>query len=238
MPRDQHDGARRRRARQPAPRRAGRHRGRRDGARRIGAATTLAAARRRRAARVPAPVVESIASPTIRNLATVGGNLFVAQPYGDLAVALLALDAEVEVAGPGGAATPASATCSTTAVRPRESRDRGRASPCPPTAVLLHQGDAPPAELGVDRHGRRRRSVDGGTVAPRASRSAAPGAGPVRARAGRGRAGGPAARPRARRGRRRAPRSSDAEPFSDAYASAWYRARVLPVHVRRALIGE
>ena len=30
----------------------------------------------------------------------------------------------------------------------------------------------------------------------------------------------------------------DAEPFSDAYASAWYRARVLPVHVRRALIGE
>ena len=25
---------------------------------------------------------------------------------------------------------------------------------------------------------------------------------------------------------------------TDAYASAWYRARVLPVHVRRALIGE
>ena len=39
------------------------------------------------------PVVESIASPTIRNLATVGGNLFVEQPYGDFAVALLALDA-------------------------------------------------------------------------------------------------------------------------------------------------
>jgi carbon-monoxide dehydrogenase medium subunit len=30
----------------------------------------------------------------------------------------------------------------------------------------------------------------------------------------------------------------DAEPFTDAYASAWYRARVLPVHVRRALVGE
>jgi CO/xanthine dehydrogenase FAD-binding subunit len=30
----------------------------------------------------------------------------------------------------------------------------------------------------------------------------------------------------------------DAEPFTDAYASAWYRRRVLPVHVRRALIGE
>ena len=30
----------------------------------------------------------------------------------------------------------------------------------------------------------------------------------------------------------------DAEPFDDAYASAWYRRRVLPVHVRRALVGE
>jgi CO/xanthine dehydrogenase FAD-binding subunit len=30
----------------------------------------------------------------------------------------------------------------------------------------------------------------------------------------------------------------DAEPFTDTYASAWYRARVLPVHIRRALIGE
>ncbi|MDQ3790389.1 MAG: xanthine dehydrogenase family protein subunit M, partial [Actinomycetota bacterium] len=27
-------------------------------------------------------------------------------------------------------------------------------------------------------------------------------------------------------------------PFDDAYASAWYRARVLPVHVRRALLEE
>ena len=31
--------------------------------------------------------------------------------------------------------------------------------------------------------------------------------------------------------------AGDTDPFSDAYASAWYRARVLPVHIRRALIG-
>ncbi len=31
---------------------------------------------------------------------------------------------------------------------------------------------------------------------------------------------------------------ADAEPFNDAYASAWYRERVLPVHIRRALLGE
>ena len=30
----------------------------------------------------------------------------------------------------------------------------------------------------------------------------------------------------------------DAQPFDDAYASAWYRGRVLPVHIRRALLGE
>ena len=29
----------------------------------------------------------------------------------------------------------------------------------------------------------------------------------------------------------------DAAPFTDAYASAWYRARVLPVHIRRAILG-
>ena len=30
----------------------------------------------------------------------------------------------------------------------------------------------------------------------------------------------------------------DASPFDDAYASAWYRRRVLPVHIRRALLGD
>src|SRR4051794_40079997 len=65
---------------------------------RIGATTTLAEVGRR----VPflRSAIESIASPSIRNLATVGGNLFVPQPHGDLAVCLLALDAQVEKQGP------------------------------------------------------------------------------------------------------------------------------------------
>src|SRR5687768_5746118 len=71
----------------------------------VGAATTLARVGADERLAFLAPAVESIASPTIRNLATVGGNLFVAQPYGDLAVALLALDAEVDLAGPGGSGT-------------------------------------------------------------------------------------------------------------------------------------
>jgi CO/xanthine dehydrogenase FAD-binding subunit len=30
---------------------------------------------------------------------------------------------------------------------------------------------------------------------------------------------------------------ADIAPADDAYASAWYRTRVLPVHLRRALLG-
>ena len=88
-------------------------------------------------------------------------------------------------------------------------------------ALVLHQGDAAQAELGVDRHGGVRWRAD---------------------------------RPRRRRAASRCARyaaeealaSGDidaaaqlaveaADPFDDAFASAWYRRRVLPVHVRRAL---
>src|SRR5438045_8069445 len=43
----------------------------------------------------------SIGGPAVRNMGTVGGNLFAPNPYGDLAVALLALDAVVSVQGGG-----------------------------------------------------------------------------------------------------------------------------------------
>src|SRR3954453_19176768 len=45
------------------------------------------------------PAARSIGGPAIRNMATVGGNLFAPSPYGDFAVALLALDATVETDG-------------------------------------------------------------------------------------------------------------------------------------------
>jgi carbon-monoxide dehydrogenase medium subunit len=68
---------------------------------RIGAATTLAQVGRE--VDFLHAAIESIASPTIRNLATVGGNLFARQPHGDLAVCLLALDAKVSIVDAGGA---------------------------------------------------------------------------------------------------------------------------------------
>ena len=46
----------------------------------------------------------SSADPAVRAMATVGGNLFAPSPYGDFAVALLALDATVTVQGAYGGA--------------------------------------------------------------------------------------------------------------------------------------
>jgi len=42
---------------------------------------------------------KAVGGPAIRNMATVGGNLFAAAPYGDFTVALQALDATVHCAG-------------------------------------------------------------------------------------------------------------------------------------------
>ncbi len=43
------------------------------------------------------PAARAVGGPAVRNMATVGGNLFAKPPYGDFAVALLALDASVSV---------------------------------------------------------------------------------------------------------------------------------------------
>jgi CO/xanthine dehydrogenase FAD-binding subunit len=201
----------------------------------IGAATTLARLGADERLAFLRPVVESIASPTIRNLATVGGNLFVAQPYGDLAVALLALDAEVALAGPAGTATAGVADV------------LGDAGGRVVTAVSFAVPDD--GTFFYTKAMRRRLNsasivtvaavvaVEGGTVA--SARIALGGAGPAPVRATAAEAaltGRPFDREHVAAAAAAA--REDAAPFSDAYASAWYRARVLPVHVRRALIGD
>ena len=45
------------------------------------------------------PAARAVGGPAIRNMATVGGNLFAPSPYGDFAAALLALDATVALQG-------------------------------------------------------------------------------------------------------------------------------------------
>ncbi len=46
-----------------------------------------------------APAARAVGGPAIRSMATVGGNLMAPHPYGDLAVALLALDASLRMVG-------------------------------------------------------------------------------------------------------------------------------------------
>ena len=68
----------------------------------IGAGVTLAELGARAELAFLAPALDAIGSPTIRNMATIGGNLFAPAPYGDLAVCLIALGASAEVAGAQG----------------------------------------------------------------------------------------------------------------------------------------
>ena len=68
----------------------------------IGAATTLTQLLAQEAIPLLSEAARNTASWPIRNMATVGGNLFTPPPGGDVAVALLALDARVRVAGVNG----------------------------------------------------------------------------------------------------------------------------------------
>jgi carbon-monoxide dehydrogenase medium subunit len=175
----------------------------------IGAATTLAQVGREVAFLRDA--IESIASPTIRNLATVGGNLFVPQPHGDLAVCLLALDAKVHLAD-------------------------GREVGVLEAEGLVTKVSFTTPERWFYRKAMRRRQNSASivTVASDGVRIALGGIAPqpVRALAAEAKLavgdidGAAEAALEA------------ADPADDAYASAWYRRRVLPVHVRRALKGE
>jgi CO/xanthine dehydrogenase FAD-binding subunit len=61
----------------------------------LGASLTMANVAAHPALQSIAKAARAVGGPAIRNMATVGGNLFAPAPYGDFAVALLALDAVV-----------------------------------------------------------------------------------------------------------------------------------------------
>jgi CO/xanthine dehydrogenase FAD-binding subunit len=63
----------------------------------LGAEVTLVQILRERELSYLHPVVRSIGGPAVRTTGTVGGNLFAPSPFGDLTVALLALDATVSM---------------------------------------------------------------------------------------------------------------------------------------------
>jgi carbon-monoxide dehydrogenase medium subunit len=163
---------------------------------RVGATTTLTALARE--VEFLREAIASIASPTIRNMATVGGNLFAPQPHGDLAVCLLALDAQIERNG---------------------------------DLVTSVSFKVPERWFYTKAMRRKQNSASIATVASDGTRIALGGVArePVRATAAEERlAAGDLD------GAAEAALEA-ADPFDDAFASAWYRRRVLPVHVRRAL---
>jgi CO/xanthine dehydrogenase FAD-binding subunit len=202
---------------------------------RVGATTTFAEIARSPGLEFLHGAMRTLASPSIRNLATVGGNLFVAQPYGDFAVCLLALDATVEITGPGGAwRTPVG-----------EVLDAGVG---PGEIVTSVRFAVPAAGTWFYHKAMRRRLNSAAIVAVAAVAQCADGV----VASARIALGGVAPRPvRAVSAERvligrpltsvvldeagRAARA-DIAPFDDSYASAWYRTRVLPVHLRRAFL--
>jgi CO/xanthine dehydrogenase FAD-binding subunit len=202
----------------------------------VGALATLASLEREPRLAVLHPALAAVGSPTLRSTATVGGNFFVAEPYGDVACALLALGATATVIGPdgeeilsadalaaGGLARdrilaslafrlpPAGAWRFRKAAR----RALNSASIVTVAAVLEESGGvvsaARVALSGATRRPKRSPAAEAALIGRPLDRATAEAAGTAAL--------------------------TDAEPFDDEYASAWYRARVLPVHVRRALVG-
>lgn len=176
----------------------------------------------------------SIGGPQVRNMASVGGNLFAPHPYGDFAAALLALGATVLVVGSG-------------APRSLEDilRDRAHSSPILVASVEVIRPRDPRSfgYLKVSRVKPKGVSVmslavllprEGGRI--RAPRVAYGAMGPVPLRA--------SAVERVLDGRSLDPETIAAavrvaaegiEPPTDPIASSWYRREVVGVHLRRLL---
>jgi CO/xanthine dehydrogenase FAD-binding subunit len=203
----------------------------------IGAATTLAAIGEERGLAFLQGAIESVGSPTLRNLATIGGNLFTAQPYGDVAVCLLALDAEATVATRRGLRK----------MPVGEILKKGIARDAIVTAVSFRK----PAKGTWFYRKAMRRAVNSASIVTIAAHLPLTKGRIAKARIALGGCGAkPVRAPKAEAALEGQKCSADAiakagallikdaEPFTDAYASAWYRARVLPVHFRRAILGE
>ncbi|AZO00525.1 xanthine dehydrogenase family protein subunit M [Mesorhizobium sp. M9A.F.Ca.ET.002.03.1.2] len=199
----------------------------------IGASVTMAAIARHPGLAALSGAARAVGGPAIRNMATVGGNLFAPAPYGDFTVALLALDATVssdngDLPIEAFLATRESNQAIVTAVRfelrtegvfrfLKVSRVKPKGVSVLSIAAVLEQ--APDGTVSSSR-------IALGCMADR----------PMRAKAAE----------KALVGRTLtsdgiAPAltvaSDDTSPATDPIASAWYRTQVLPVHLGRLLLA-
>jgi CO/xanthine dehydrogenase FAD-binding subunit len=180
----------------------------------------------------------SIGGPAVRNMGTVGGNLFAPSPYGDFTVALLALDATVSLQGGLGARdVPIEEFL--------QSRERQN-------ALVLAVSCQRPASADAFRYRKVARiKPKGGSVITLAAHLPVSGGRISGARIALGSMAPTHVRAKAAE-RALEGRSLDASavgaaaaaaaeglsPTDNALASAWYRREVVGVHLRRLLSGQ
>lgn len=181
----------------------------------------------------------SIGGPAVRNMGTVGGNLFAPNPYGDFTVALLALDASVAVQGGFGARDiPIEEFL--------QSRERQSG------ALVLAVSCTRPASAEAFRYRKIARiKPKGGSVITLAAHLPVSGGRIAGARIALGSMAPAQIRARAAE-RALEGRSLDAatiaaaasaasegtSPSDNALGSAWYRREIVGVHLRRLLSGQ
>lgn len=202
----------------------------------IGAATTIAALALNELDFL-ATALGAFGSPTLRNMATVGGNLFAPQPFGDVGVCLLALDAKVTTVQKNVTRTlpladfylfdPAAQVLVTSIIfdlpaagswRYFKATRRSLNSPAiVAVAAVVQQHDGKVTEARIALGGAAPKPVraydaERSLIGKALDEASAAAAGQITA--------------------------DTFACFTDEWASAWYRRRVLPVHVRRALLGQ
>ena len=184
------------------------------------------------------PVARSIGGPAVRNMGTVGGNLFAPAPFGDFATAALALDAIVQIHGGYAAREMA-----------LEEFLAGRERGAPQLVVALSL--ARPANPEAFRYLKVARvKPKGGSVLTIAAHVPASGGRITGARIAFGSMGQTPLRAKsAERALEGRPLDAAAisaaaavvceglNPVDDALASGWYRREVAGVHLRRLLSG-
>ncbi|MCS7259662.1 MAG: FAD binding domain-containing protein [Anaerolineae bacterium] len=204
----------------------------------VGATTTLTQLAHQTDIPMLQEAVRHIGGWQIRNMGTVGGNLFAPPPAGDLAVALLALDATVVLASKqrGQRALPLTEFFTgfmATALAPDE------------LVTALHI-PLPRGKMSYIKYGRRHANtpaivtvaahvvVEAGKVVDAHLALNAVGPHPIRARrAEQVLRGAPLNAATIAEAAREA--AAECEPFTDAIATDWYRRRMTEVFVRRAL---
>jgi CO/xanthine dehydrogenase FAD-binding subunit len=195
----------------------------------VGASVTMSAVARHPGLSAIAKAAKAVGGPAIRNMATLGGNLFAPAPYGDFAVALLALDATVHtttgdlgiedfLAGRDGKVV-GSVSFAVPAVEKFRFVKVSRIKPKGVSVLSIA------AVIDIDAGKVKSAKIALGCMADR----------PVRAKAAEKALAG-ATLTEEGVAKAIAAVGEGTQPITDAIASAWYRAEVLPVHFRRLLL--